>query len=158
MTPLTCFLSSLELFPNSTYLRSSNACVCSFIIQTVFGEQCRSWYKAGKEEGRVVALWPGKHRAFASLIPLTVLQGSPLHCARALAHPRWEDYVFEPLDDVKNRFYWLGDGHTVADRENDSDSKHVLDYKFFNVVTIYAFAEAWYLSEIDYPPGKRPVH
>lgn len=28
-------------------------------LQTVFGEKCRSWYKAGKEEGRVVALWPG---------------------------------------------------------------------------------------------------
>lgn len=30
------------------------------IPQTVFGKKCRSWYKMGKEEGRVVALWPGK--------------------------------------------------------------------------------------------------
>jgi hypothetical protein len=56
---------------------------------------------------------------------MTVPQGSPLHCARALEHPRWEDYIFEPLDNVKNRFYWLGDGHTVADRAKDGDSKHV---------------------------------
>jgi len=89
----------------------------SYFPTTVYGEKCRSWYKAGKEEGRVVAIWPG----------------SPLHCARALEHPRWEDYVFEPLDNVKNRFYWLGDGHTVADREKDGD-------------------KAWYLNEIDYPP------
>jgi hypothetical protein len=52
-----------------------------------------------------------------------------------LEHPRWEDYVFEPLDNVKNRFYWLGDGHTVADREKDGDSKHVSDFKYFNIVT-----------------------
>ena len=72
------------------------------------------------------------------IAPLTcfiALQGSPLHCARALAHPRWEDYIFEPLDNVKNRFYWLGDGHTTADRDNNADSKHILGFKSFSVVT-----------------------
>lgn len=133
-------LPSLELFPNSTYLQSSNAYVCSYTIQTVYGEKCRSWYKAGKEEGRVVAIWPGKHRAWiAPFMSLTVPQGSPLHCARALAHPRWEDYVFEPLDNVRNRFYWLGDGHTMADSDGDGDSKHVLDSKVFSLVTIVHF-------------------
>jgi hypothetical protein len=86
---------------------------------------------------------------------MTVPQGSPLHCARALEHPRWEDYIFEPLDNVKNRFYWLGDGHTVADRAKDGDSKHVFFYFGFIIVTIVTSAEAWYLNEIDYPPGKR---
>ncbi|RDB29291.1 putative sterigmatocystin biosynthesis monooxygenase stcW [Hypsizygus marmoreus] len=89
----------------------------SYFPTTVFSEKCRSWYKAGKEEGRVVAIWPG----------------SPLHAARALAHPRWEDYNYEPLDKVKNRFYWLGDGHAVADRDDAGD-------------------KAWYLKEVDYPP------
>lgn len=28
--------------------------------QSVYSEKCRSWYKMGKEEGRVVALWPGE--------------------------------------------------------------------------------------------------
>ncbi|KAF9011133.1 hypothetical protein BDQ17DRAFT_1387598 [Cyathus striatus] len=87
-------------------------------LETVFGQKCRSWYKVGKEEGRVVALWPG----------------SPLHAARALQHPRWEDFNYELLDGVQNRFHWLGDGNTVADTIPQAD-------------------KAWYLHEIDYPPG-----
>lgn len=51
-------------------------------------------------------------------------KGSPLHSAQALAHPRWEDYNFErlPEDKGKGRFYWLGDGHTLADRDANGDS------------------------------------
>lgn len=91
---------------------------------------------------------------FCSRVLLRNSLGSPLHCARALTHPRWEDYVFEPLDGIKNRFHWLGDGHTVADREEDGDSKQPSSPASFGPVDI-VFAEAWYLKEIDYPPGKR---
>ncbi|PPQ79898.1 hypothetical protein CVT25_002954 [Psilocybe cyanescens] len=89
-------------------------------IDTVFGTKCRSWYKAGKEEGRVVALWPG----------------SPMHAARTLAHPRWEDFNYEYLDSSQNRLHWLGDGNTVADKDPEAD-------------------KGWYLRPeyIDYPPG-----
>ena len=54
---------------------------------------------------------------------LTTLQGSCLHAVRALEAPRWEDFKYEFLDGVKNRFHWLGDGstynekHMVGDRE-----------------------------------------
>ncbi|PPQ64327.1 hypothetical protein CVT26_002210 [Gymnopilus dilepis] len=75
------------------------------LFPNLFGTKCRSWYKAGKEEGRVVALWPG----------------SPIHAAMALAHPRWEDYNYEFLDGVKNRLYWLGSGDTVADIDPEAD-------------------------------------
>lgn len=30
-----------------------------YFARTVFGAKCRSWYKGGTEDGRVVALWPG---------------------------------------------------------------------------------------------------
>ncbi|KAH8111748.1 FAD/NAD-binding domain-containing protein [Phellopilus nigrolimitatus] len=63
---------------------------------TVYSEKCRSWYKMGKEEGRVVGLWPG----------------SCLHAVRSLERPRWEDFNYESLDATRNRFYWLGDGST----------------------------------------------
>ncbi|KAG6812856.1 hypothetical protein H0H92_015954 [Tricholoma furcatifolium] len=90
----------------------------SYFPSTVYSEKCRSWYKGGKDVGRVSALWPG----------------STLHAARALEHPRWEDYNYEVLDGpVKNRFYWLGDGQTVDDKDPNGD-------------------KAWYLKEIDYPP------
>ncbi|KAF8913205.1 hypothetical protein CPB84DRAFT_1670651 [Gymnopilus junonius] len=96
----------------------------SYFPITVFGTKCRSWYKGGKEEGRIVALWPG----------------SPIHAARALTHPRWEDYNYEYLDGVKNRLYWLGNGDTVADIDPNAD-------------------KAWYLrpENIDYPPGKHDL-
>ncbi|KDQ51118.1 hypothetical protein JAAARDRAFT_140775 [Jaapia argillacea MUCL 33604] len=86
---------------------------------TVYSEKCRSWYKMGKEEGRIVGLWPG----------------SCLQAVRALASPRWEDFNWEPLDKVKNRFYWLGDGQTYNEKHLTGD-------------------RAWYLNpdEVDIPP------
>jgi cation diffusion facilitator CzcD-associated flavoprotein CzcO len=30
-----------------------------YFAKTVFGAKCRSWYKGGTEDGRIVALWPG---------------------------------------------------------------------------------------------------
>ncbi|THV06458.1 FAD/NAD-P-binding domain-containing protein [Dendrothele bispora CBS 962.96] len=85
----------------------------NYFPKSVFGSKCRSWYKMGKEEGRVVALWPG----------------SPLHAVHALSNPRWEDYKYELLDPgVKNRFYWLGDGSTMADNGvPGTDSSWYLD-------------------------------
>ncbi|KAJ7070703.1 hypothetical protein C8F01DRAFT_1244412 [Mycena amicta] len=76
-----------------------------------------------KRKGRVVALWPG----------------SCLHAVRALEHPRWEDYTYEQLDGHRNRFFWAGNGTTVAEETPDAD-------------------KAWYLGEgeVDYPPV--PLH
>ncbi|EJD00095.1 FAD/NAD-binding domain-containing protein [Fomitiporia mediterranea MF3/22] len=71
-------------------------------LETVYSEKCRSWYKMGKEEGRIVGLWPG----------------SCLHAVRALTFPRWEDFNYKPLDEpeTRNRFYWLGDGSTYSEK------------------------------------------
>ncbi|EMD35981.1 hypothetical protein CERSUDRAFT_96205 [Gelatoporia subvermispora B] len=97
--------------------------------KTVYSEQCRSWYKMGKDEGRVTGLYPG----------------SSLHAVRALERPRWEDYTYERLDSV-NRFYWLGDGQTYAEKTMTGDRKDFL-FAWFDT-------GAWYLNddEIDYPP------
>jgi len=90
----------------------------SYFPQTVYSAKCRSWYKMGKEEGRVVGLWPG----------------STLHALRTFEHPRWEDYNYELLEEGQmNRFHWLGNGWTIAERDSTGD-------------------RAWYLAEIDYPP------
>ncbi|KAJ3717302.1 FAD/NAD-binding domain-containing protein [Lentinula guzmanii] len=89
----------------------------SFFPTSVFGEKCRSWYKVGKEEGRVVSLWPG----------------SSLHCVKALEHPRWEDYDYELLDSQNNRFFWLGDGNTMADKVPGSDRAWYLDPKEIDI-------------------------
>jgi cation diffusion facilitator CzcD-associated flavoprotein CzcO len=31
-----------------------------YFSRTVFSSKCRSWYKGGTEDGRVIALWPGR--------------------------------------------------------------------------------------------------
>ncbi|KIJ44722.1 hypothetical protein M422DRAFT_207723 [Sphaerobolus stellatus SS14] len=90
----------------------------TYFQQTVYSQKCRSWYKMGKEEGRVAGLWPG----------------STLHALLAFKNPRWEDFNYEPLETKKNRFYWLGNGWTVAERDGLVGER------------------AWYLNEIDYPP------
>lgn len=85
---------------------------------TVYSEKCRSWYKMGKDEGRVAGLWPG----------------SCLHALRVLEHPRWEDFDYEQLHEIKNRFHWLGEGQTYNEKTMTGD-------------------RAWYLrdSEVDIP-------
>ncbi|KZT12304.1 FAD/NAD-binding domain-containing protein [Laetiporus sulphureus 93-53] len=74
-------------------------------LETVFSEKCRSWYKMGTEDGRIVGLWPG----------------SSLHGLRVLEHPRWEDFKYESADGVHNRFYWLGDGQTYNEKTMTGD-------------------------------------
>ena len=109
----------------------------------MYSDKCRSWYKLGKEEGRVVGLWPG----------------SCLHAVRAFERPRWEDYNYEYLDGVHNRFHWLGDGSTYNDKYMTGDRT------YFRVSRRCALtfcntppAGAWYLTddEVDYPPGMWP--
>ncbi|RBR07511.1 uncharacterized protein FIESC28_10592 [Fusarium coffeatum] len=77
-----------------------------FFKQTVFSEECNSWYKtyeagASREEqkrGRITALWPG----------------SSLHCIRTLSNPRWEDFEYKYCDD--DEFGWFGNGWTLAEK------------------------------------------
>jgi hypothetical protein len=38
-----------------------------------------------------------------------------LHATQALANPRWEDFVYEYVDD--NAGAWIGNGWTVNERE-----------------------------------------
>ncbi|KAL4977944.1 hypothetical protein BDW66DRAFT_165334 [Aspergillus desertorum] len=69
-----------------------------YFSRTVFGMECRSWYKGGSLNGRVTALWPG----------------SSLHAMKALANPRWEDYTYDYVNDNPNG--WLGDGWAEDER------------------------------------------
>ncbi|KAL4945074.1 hypothetical protein BDV06DRAFT_219606 [Aspergillus oleicola] len=79
-----------------------------YFSRTVFGMECRSWYKGGSLNGRVVALWPG----------------SSLHAMKALASPRWEDYTYEYVNDNPNG--WIGDGW-AEDEKNKIISVDYLD-------------------------------
>ena len=46
-----------------------------------------------------------------------------LHLLKALAHPRWEDYEYEYMDDANGSgLYWLGDGTTSDEKNETGDS------------------------------------
>lgn len=100
--------------------------VDAYFEGTVFGEECRSWYKNGGT-GEVVGLWPG----------------STLHCVEAMRSPRWEDFEYTYLGELEgdddeggledgevggkalgkakkgkvNRMAWLGNGWSVNQLE-----------------------------------------
>jgi hypothetical protein len=86
----------------------------AYFLRTVFGQKCKSWYKNGKEEGRVVGLWPW----------------SSLHAARTFEQPRWEDYEYVYLEDRRNRFGYLGDGWTEVERHGGDTAFYMeeIDY------------------------------
>ncbi|KAI9372301.1 hypothetical protein BJX61DRAFT_542852 [Aspergillus egyptiacus] len=69
-----------------------------YFSRTVFSLKCRSWYKGGSMDGRIVALWPG----------------SSLHAMKALGYPRWEDWTYEYVNDNPNG--WIGDGWAEDER------------------------------------------
>ena len=60
----------------------------------VFADSCRSWYKGGKADGKVIGIWPG----------------SSLHYYETLSEPRYEDYE-----------YTYADGGEEAGEEEDKE-------------------------------------
>jgi len=70
----------------------------SFFPGTVFMEPCRSWYKNGKVDGKVTAVWPG----------------SSLHYMKVIQNPRWEDFNYEYLDH-NCRFSYFGNWMTYTE-------------------------------------------
>ncbi|PSR73745.1 hypothetical protein PHLCEN_2v10435 [Hermanssonia centrifuga] len=91
-------------------------------IETVFTEKVRTWYKLGKEEGRVVGLWPG----------------STLHALKALKYPRWEDFNYEQEDGESshNSLYWLGNGMTNNEKTLTGDRAWYLSKEYMDVPSI----------------------
>lgn len=62
-----------------------------FHKETVWQEECRSWFKDGKAKNRIY-VWPG----------------STIHFLKTLKDPRFEDYDIKYR--YKNRFAFLGNG------------------------------------------------
>lgn len=84
----------------------------------------------GKEDGRIVGLWPGEYLCcYRRLTFSLVNSGSTLHAVRALEHPRWEDYNYERLDNVSNRMHWLGDGQTYNEKTGTGDRECYIEIR-----------------------------
>ncbi|PQE12791.1 hypothetical protein CJF30_00002694 [Rutstroemia sp. NJR-2017a BBW] len=81
---------------------------------TVYGTECRSWYKGNATTGRVTGLWPG----------------STPHALETLRSPRWEDWEWESWE--ANALGWLGNGWS-ATQLGDGDSAWYLEEEFVDV-------------------------
>jgi hypothetical protein len=71
-----------------------------FLKRTVWTSGCRSWYKNGKVDGKVTAMYAG----------------SVLHYKEILEEWRAEDFEFEYRS--KNRFSFMGNGLTIREVRN----------------------------------------
>lgn len=74
----------------------------AFMERSVWVQDCRSWYKNGKAEGRVTALWPG----------------STLHFLEIMEHLRHDDFNVKYKG---NRFAWMGNGYSQTELDDTAD-------------------------------------
>jgi hypothetical protein len=101
-----------------------------WLSKTVWVAPCRSWYKGGTTNGRVVGVYAG----------------SCFHFAESLREPRWEDYDLEYISDSHrgtNRFSWLGNGFT----RREMSGKSIGDTQTF---TFNEYWDLMVLPEIHY--------
>lgn len=67
----------------------------NYFARSVLTTNCKSWYKNGADgEAIIRSIWPG----------------SGSHYFAALRHPRWEDFDWEPVEDLDHSMSWLGNG------------------------------------------------
>ncbi|OAG34163.1 hypothetical protein AYO21_11695 [Fonsecaea monophora] len=79
--------------------KAFSAHVDRYFSKTVFTAPCKSWYKRGQPNGRLVTPWPG----------------SGVHARKALQEVCYEDFDYEYHPVTKeNKFAWLGDGLTYG--------------------------------------------
>lgn len=81
-----------------------------FLQRMVFSDPCRSWYKGGRADGKVIGIWPG----------------SSLHYYEMLSEPRYEDwdYVYRS----PNMWSYLGNGWTLLETKDVETKREDLSY------------------------------
>ncbi|KAJ5970738.1 uncharacterized protein N7479_000656 [Penicillium vulpinum] len=71
-----------------------------FLQRMVVSDPCRSWYKGGRADGKVIAIWPG----------------SSLHYMKIISEPRHEDWEYSYS--YGNMWAFLGDGRTLLETKD----------------------------------------
>jgi hypothetical protein len=101
------YVKSIVVKPEA--MKNFTAHTDSFFTKTIYTQPCKSWMKRGKEDGRVITIWPG----------------SSIHTSAAYENPRWEDFNYTQTPETKVNFMgWLGNGLTVLQEQN----AHTSDY------------------------------
>jgi hypothetical protein len=73
-----------------------------YMKQTVWHQDCRSWYKGNTADGKILALWPG----------------STIHYVETMKTVRYDDFKIRYFG---NRFDYLGNGMTKIEMTPDAD-------------------------------------
>lgn len=82
-----------------------NQHIQKYLERTVWTRGCRSWYKRGTVDGRVVAIYGG----------------TTFHFMESLKNPRWEDFQMDRVHEAReNRFAYLGNGFTLRETKAGS--------------------------------------
>ncbi|EXJ68397.1 uncharacterized protein A1O5_08189 [Cladophialophora psammophila CBS 110553] len=115
-------IKSLAIKPE--VVRDYNIHCHKWLERSVWTAPCASWYKRGTKDGKVVAIYAG----------------TSYHFMEALREPRWEDYEYEYEVDAggvgRNRFAYLGNGHTVDEEHGENMAKiQTLDFdEYWDIV------------------------
>ncbi|KAN0102792.1 FAD/NAD(P)-binding domain containing protein [Hyaloscypha variabilis] len=107
-----------------------NEHIQTYLQRTVWVENCRSWYKRGTTDGKVVAIYGG----------------TTFHYSEAIRQPRWEDYKFESMPSGNgklNRFSYLGNGYTKREtrRGTVGDTQTLTFEDYWNLFVLPAIYE-----------------
>jgi len=95
---------------NERILKLLSKHIDDYFTKTVYTQPCKSWMKRGKEDGRVVTIWPG----------------SAIHAIVAFENPRWEDFQYEYLPETElNPMRFLGKGLSVAQVEDKVTTEYL---------------------------------
>lgn len=96
------YIKSIVVKPEAMAMFAAHVDRC--FSKTIYTQPCKSWMKRGKEDGRVITLFPG----------------SALHIFKVSENPRWEDFSFEYLPETEdNHFTWFGKGLTLSQEVGD---------------------------------------
>jgi cation diffusion facilitator CzcD-associated flavoprotein CzcO len=102
------YIKSIVVKPEA--MNMLNKHIDKYFTKTIYTQPCKSWMKRGKEDGRIITLWPG----------------SAIHAVVAFDNPRWEDFDYTYLPEtIDNRFSWLGKGLTLAQEADDVTTEYL---------------------------------
>lgn len=102
------YIKSMVVKPHALQMLSKH--IDAYFTKTIYTQPCKSWMKRGKENGRVITLWPG----------------SCIHAVVAFENPRYEDFDYTYKAETEDHmFSWLGKGLTIAQDEGRTTTEYL---------------------------------